>query len=173
VRLPPLPTRRDWIAAGLAAALLCVGADLVVAVLRLLGATPGVDPDASAPTTAAYRVVLLKGLLPQLAGTVLVHPWLRRYRVTHAGRAHAHEARRPGGGTLLVETTVVASLAYCAVAPTLLATAWPGWPALRLAGPAAQLGAYVVLTAAVAGTLRASATWVERRGATRDEGAHG
>jgi len=168
----PLPSRNELTAAGLAAALLLAGGAALAWTADALGAVstarPGTGP---APSVGYYRAVVLKGLVPQLVLTVLLHPALRRFRVRQAGRAHREEAEAPGGGALFVETFVVASLAYCVVAPLGLGVAWPGWPALSMEGPAEQLGTYVGMTAAVSAAMRGAAHGLERlRGPRRGAG---
>jgi hypothetical protein len=159
----PLPSRDDLAAAGLGVVLLVGAAGAAALVAHWVAGAPG---------AAWYRAVVLKGMVPQLVLTALLHPWLRRYRLRRAGPAHAREAAHPGPGTLVVETFVIASLAYCAVAPTLLSSDWPGWPALRMDGPAEQLGTYLGMTTTVTAAIRLPAAWLARRRAQTQTG-HG
>jgi len=160
----PMPSRQALAAAGLGAALLLVVTGLGLLVQHGVAAVRGVPAPAAADAGRAWlRAVVIKGLLPQLALTTLLHPWLRAWRRRHAGPAHVAEAEHPGAFALAVETYVVASLAYCAVAPSLLTVGWAGWPALHMAGPVEQLGTYVGMTATVTLALRGAATWLGRR----------
>lgn len=150
----PLPSREDLAAAGLGVVLLVCAGGAAALVTHGVAGTPG---------AGWYRAVVLEGMVPQLVLTALLHPWLRRYRRRRAGRAQAEEAAHPGPGALFVETFVIASLAYCAVAPTLLSRGGPGWPALRMEGPAEQLGTYLGMTTTVTAAIRLSAAWLARR----------
>ncbi len=148
------PDRRDLLEAAGAVALLLVGTAVPIATLGVVGALVASNDAAGTSWWTYYRVVVLKGMLPQLLVALPLHPLLRRYRRRHAGPAQAAEAARPGTWARLVETFVLASLAYCAVAPTLLVVAWPGWPALRMSGPAEQIGSYLGMTCLVTLAIR-------------------
>ncbi|MFP6641473.1 MAG: hypothetical protein VCC04_14610 [Myxococcota bacterium] len=123
--------------------LLMLGSTLILGLAVALGPS---DSDA----TLYYRVVVLKGLLPQLGLTLALLPALRRFRVRRATPAHAREAAAPGPASRLLECTVMSSLAYCAVAPFLLSVNLPGWPALRMVEPAQKIGNFLLMTAVVA-----------------------
>jgi hypothetical protein len=153
-------------------------------VVLLLGASAlaiaawhALRPDVPSARTAGdwtvyYRAVVLKGMLPQLLLALALHPWLRRYRRRKAGPLQRAEAAQPGPGALWIETFVVASVAYCAVAPALLTIDWPGWPALHMRGGAERLGTYVGMTTVVTTAIRGAALFAEvfaRRGTDRGE----
>ena len=96
-----------------------------------------------------FKVVVIKGLLPQLILTLLFLPLLRRFRVRKAGRAHAREAARPGAGSLLLECFIMAALAFSAVVPFFLNLDLPGWPALRMVDAEQRIGTFVAMTLGV------------------------
>ena len=123
--------------------LLMLGSTLILGLALMLGPS-------DSPATLYYRVVVLKGLLPQLGLTLALVPALRRFRVRRATPAHAREAAAPGPVSLLLECTIMSSLAYCAVAPFLLTVDLPGWPALRMLEPAQKIGTFLAMTAVVA-----------------------
>lgn len=155
------PTGTDLARAGLAVLLLLAG---VAGPLWGWHELRALDDPAGASTAddafgVYYRSVVLKGMLPQLLLALPLHPWLRRFRRRHAGPALADEAARPGDLALHVETFVLATLAYCAVAPTLLAADWPDWPALHMRGPGERIGTYLGMTTAVTLAIRLAARW--------------
>lgn len=122
--------------------LLVLGSGLLLGGALLLGYS-------SSSATLYYKVVVLKGLLPQLLITLALHPLLRRFRVRRATRAHLQAATTPDAGSLLLECAIMAALAYCAVAPFLLTVDLPGWPALHMIDAEQRIGNFVFMTAAV------------------------
>lgn len=123
--------------------LLLLGSGLLLGGALLLGYS-------SSSATLYYKVVILKGLLPQLLITLALHPLLRRFRVRRATRAHLQSATTPDAGSLLLECIIMAALAYCAVAPFLLTVDLPGWPALHMVDAEQRMGNFVFMTVAVA-----------------------
>lgn len=103
----------------------------------------------SAQPLLYFKVVVIKGLLPQLILTLLFLPLLRRFRVKKASRAHAREAANPGAGTLLLECFIMAALAFSAVVPFFLNLDLPGWPALRMIDAEQRIGNFVAMTLGV------------------------
>jgi len=125
--------------------LLLLGFALVVAAVYLLMVVLGnVEPsDLRLQQTAAvvyFRVIFLKGLLPQLLLTLALWPALSRI-LPWAARGRAG---------LLGGLAIAAALAYAVVAPLLLTTEWPIGPALRMEGPGDQLGTALLMSGAVA-----------------------
>ena len=99
--------------------------------------------------TLYYKVVVIKGLLPQLLLTLAFLPLLRRFRVRKAGPAHVREAANPGAGSLLLECFIMATLAFSAVAPFFLNLELPGWPALRMIDANQRIGTFLTMTLGV------------------------
>lgn len=123
--------------------ILMLGSTLILGLALLLG------PSESS-AALYYRVVVFKGLLPQLVLTLALLPVLRRFRVRRTTPAHAREAADPGPGSHLLECAVMASLAYTAVIPFLVSMNLPGWPALRITEPTQKIGNFLAMTAVVA-----------------------
>lgn len=153
--------------AGLAAGLLLVSTAVALVGFEALCAATG-SSEAGSPGrlhgrpswTAYYRAVVLKGMLPQLVVALPLHPWLRRLRRRQASPALVDEAAHPGPWTRSVETFVLATLAYCLVAPTLLTMDWPGWPALHMLGAAQRIGTYLGMTTVVTLAIRLASRWI-------------
>ncbi|MBW2271643.1 MAG: hypothetical protein JRG96_00125 [Deltaproteobacteria bacterium] len=86
-----------------------------------------------------YRVVALKGLLPQLLLVLALWPVACRLL------PFAESSRRGLAGAL----AIVASLAFALVAPALLTSELAGLPALRMRGPRDAVFSFLLMTAAV------------------------
>jgi hypothetical protein len=86
------------------------------------------------------RVVLVKGLLPQLLLTLALWPALDRLL----------SLRRRGRLGVVAGVASAAALAALVVAPTLLTAALPGLPAVRFQGPVNFVETVVEMTLAVA-----------------------
>ena len=118
---------------------------LVVGSTVLLGLTLAVASQGTHPILY-FKVVVIKGLLPQLLLTLGFLPLLRRFRVRKASRAHAQEAAHPGAGTLFLECFIMAALAFSAVVPFFLNLELPGWPALRMVDAEQRIGNFLAMT---------------------------
>lgn len=90
-------------------------------------------------TAIYFRVILFKGLLPQLLLALCLWPLLLRvWPAVEEGRA-----QRIAGLALL------AGLAYAVVAPLLLSVELPGWPALQMRSVSHHLGTALLSVAGV------------------------
>jgi hypothetical protein len=124
--------------------LLAVGFAVAVAGFYLL-AVAGAGSDATlaeprqALTLTYFRVVFVKGLLPQLLLALALWPLLVRVRP----RFDASRSAR------LLGLSLAAALAYAVVAPLLLTVEFPGWPAFQLRSLYHHLGTATLNTAAV------------------------
>ena len=121
---------------------------LVVGSTALLGLALVIAPGGARPGLY-FKVVVIKGLLPQLLLTLGFLPLLRRFRVRKASRAHAQEAAHPGAATLFVECFIMAALAFSAVVPFFLNLDLPGWPALRMVDAEQRIGTFAAMTVGV------------------------
>lgn len=151
---------RDLAAGAASVLLLLVGAALVIALVFAVAALGGGVSDVGRASVVAkiyYKVVVVKGLLPQLVLTLLLHPLVRRLRVRWATVATREEALSPSRGALLLELLVVSALAYTAVAPWLLTMDYEGWPALTMTTDAQQITTFVGMSATCA-----LAAWLPR-----------
>ncbi len=128
--------------------LLVLGSTLLWAGASLFGSEG--PAGAGSMATLYYKVVFLKGLLPQLLLTLAFMPLIRRFRIRRATAAHAQEANQPGPASLFIECFIMAALAYCAVAPFLLTVEIPGWPALRMIDANQRMGNFLAMTASIA-----------------------
>lgn len=125
--------------------LLAAFGGLVLGLVYLGQVTGSINSDAHLTTrvlTATYfRVVFFKGLLPQLLLALLLWGLLGRWL---AGRA-------PSTRRELLGLTAVAALAYAVVAPLLLTTSQPEWPALQMRSFGQHLSTLLLCVAAVVG----------------------
>lgn len=121
---------------------------LVVGSTALLGLALAVASRGANPILY-FKVVVIKGLLPQTLLTLGFLPLLRRFRVRKASRAHAKEAANPGAGTLFLECFIMAALAFSAVVPFFLNLELPGWPALRMVDAEQRIGTFIAMTLGV------------------------
>jgi hypothetical protein len=105
-----------------------------------------------------FRVVFIKGQLPQLLLSLALWPLLRR-ALPSLERSVARRA---------VGLALVALAAYAVVAPLLLSAAWPGWPALQLQRLEHHVGTLVLSVAAVVASALTGWRWTLGRGVARD-----
>ena len=131
-----------WLAAS--SLLLAAGfAGVVLVGLQLALETGILDPAQRAPARVAattyYRVVLVKGLLPQLGLVIAAALALERRGALHRGVGW----RAPA---LLAAS---AAVAYALAGPWLLASALPGWPALQMPTLGEKLATGLLMVAAV------------------------
>jgi len=141
----PLSLGRSVLWLLLSTAILLLGLGLLVAamygiVLVRGGLEEGQLGVQQAAALLYFRVVLLKGLLPQLALTLALWPALSKLLPF---------ARRSRAG-LSAGLAIAAALAWAIVAPLVLSTSWPFGPPLRMRGLSDKLGTALLMTAAVA-----------------------
>jgi len=119
-------------------------------------ATLWIDPASTRETQIALaiyaRVVLVKGLLPQLALALLLGAVLGRVPRL-AGR----------GGRALLRAALAAGLAALVVAPTLMPLDLPTLPAVKFRGPGNFAATVLEMSAAVALALVLPEWWLGRR----------
>jgi hypothetical protein len=124
---------------------LLVGFAAAVAGMYFLGlATGSIDPEnpraAQIAMATYFRVVFFKGLLPQLALALALWPVVRRL-LPWAERSRLGMA---------AGLALAGGVAYAVVAPLLLSSASPGWPALQMRGLDHHVGTATLTTGAVA-----------------------
>lgn len=144
------PTLRGLLWALASCLLLLLGFGAAVLGVYALGVWLGAPGAGSAPNVTMlavyFRVVLFKGLLPQLLLALALWPLLRRGLPGLARRA-------PAAGLALA-----ALAAYAVVAPLLLSVELPGWPALQMRSSFHHLSTALLSLAAVV-----AAAWSGRR----------
>jgi hypothetical protein len=129
-----------WVVAS--CALLFAGFGAVVLGLYWLGIATGsfrADTAHLIAATTYFRVVFVKGLLPQLVVALALWPLLRRL----LPGVERNTARVAAGLAL------VGLLAYAVVAPLLLTAHLPGWPALQMKSTYHHVGTATLSVAAV------------------------
>jgi hypothetical protein len=134
---------RDVGAAACALLLLTSGGALLMVGLYALGLATGawkVPAEAKLVLTIYYKVVVVKGLAPQLLLSLLIWPLLRKLR----------SAEDAGRLRLWLELLAAAALAFCVVAPLLLSVDFEHWPALSMPGWGSRLANLVMMSIAVA-----------------------
>lgn len=100
--------------------------------------------------TLYFRIVGLKGLLPQLLVGLALWPLVARF---------VPVARRGRSG-LALGLAIAASASFAIVVPGLLAVDLPNWPALRMTG-VYQLGmSWLLMTAGVVGAAFCGRIWL-------------
>ncbi len=154
------PVVRALLAPSLSVSLLVVGSGAVIFGFHLLAMAIGAFEERAhgqIPIAIYYRVIVLKGLLPQLLLTLALHPLARRARVRWATPATRPEAVAPSRLALLRELFVVSALAYCAVAPFLLTVDYSSAPALQMTTAGQQITTFVLMTG-----LTGLAAWLPR-----------
>lgn len=136
---------RDATAALCALVLLALGGALLMVGLYALGLSmnafkaPG---EAQLILTIYYKVVVVKGLLPQLALALLIWSASKQLRATGNERI--------GKLRLFLELLGASALAFCVVAPLLLSVEFEQWPALSMPSWGSRIGNLVMMSGAVA-----------------------
>jgi hypothetical protein len=143
-----VPSSRNVLVAVFAMALLLVGTAVVLGSLFLLALSLGMlnEPkEAAVATGMYYRVIIAKGLAPQLLLTLIFHPLLRRW----LERSRGTQSPVPSGEWVRLALLAVSSaLAYCVVAPFLLTVEMPMWPALQMKSLGNHAGSFFGMTGA-------------------------
>jgi hypothetical protein len=161
------PVARALASAAVSVALLLFGAAGVIFAFYLLASALGAFKDtgqAQIALSVYYKVVVLKGLLPQLLLALALHPLVRRARIRGATVATRSEAVSPGRLALLIELAVVAALAYAAVGPFLLTADVAGWPALQMKSAGQHTATFVLMTGITALAAWLPRVWMRRSG---------
>jgi len=134
---------RDALAAACALALLMSGGALLMVGFYYLGLFTGswkVPAEAKLVLTIYYKVVVVKGLVPQLLLALLIWPALRALR----------PAQDAGRWRLWLEFLAAGALAFCLTAPLLLSADFEHWPALSMPGWGSRLANLALMSGAVA-----------------------
>jgi uncharacterized membrane protein len=136
----------------LSALLLCAGFLAFVALASLR-----IEPDAVREGQVALviyaRVVLVKGLLPQLALALLLGPAIARIPALAGARGAPSAAR----------AILAAGVAALVVAATLMPLDLPSLPAVKFRGPGNFVATALEMTGAVAAALWIPERWLARR----------
>ncbi len=146
-------TARELLAGSIALSLLVGVPALLLIGVFVLGEARGAwrsANEARIMLALYYKVVVIKGLVPQALLALALYPMLRRLRTRG-------EAAMPGRASELLGLAIAGALSFCIVAPLLLSVEYEGWPALQMPSWGNRLGSLVLMSGAFA-----LAAWLPR-----------